>query len=111
MSRWKELRANIFDYDKRISKGHIGYFDMQGIIQYLTSDVEYKMWKQAFNSALVYWNTTEKLILRLLIIDLMLLPESFSMKETNGVTHYIPLSLDSQAAMSFHRLVYCCRSR
>ena len=97
----EELRANIFDYDKRISKGHIGYFDMQGIIQYLTSDVEYKMWKQAFNSALVYWNTTEKNYSAFADYRFDAVAGMFSMKETNGVTHYIPLSLDSQAAAAY----------
>lgn len=97
----EELRANIFDYDKRISKGHIGYFDMQGIIQYLTSDVEYKMWKKAFNSALVYWNTTEKKYSAFADYRFDAVAGMFSMKETNGVTHYIPLSLDSQAAAAY----------
>ncbi len=98
----EELRTDVFDYDKRtMSDGHIGYFDMQEMMRHLTDDAGYELWKQAFDSALVYWSTTEKNYSSYADYRFDSVFGMFSMKDTNGVTHYIPLSTDSQAAAAY----------
>lgn len=96
------LRTDVFDYDKRtMSDGHIGYFDMQEMMRHLTDDAGYELWKQAFDSALVYWSTTEKNYSSYADYRFDSVFGMFSMKNTNGITHYIPLSTDSQAAAAY----------
>ena len=94
------LRGKVFDYDaRRLShdederQSHVGYYDFSQMMQTLLDDNAYAVWKQAFNASIEYWDTTE--------MNYSQFAGMFSMKETNGVTHYIPLSLDSQAAAAY----------
>lgn len=86
------LRDNIFNYDKRSSSssGFVGYYDMVAMMQELTDADAFTAWKQAFDSAVAYWNTTVK--------NYSMYADMFSMEGTNGVTHYIPLSSKPAAA-------------
>lgn len=59
----------------------------------LLNDDAYAAWQQAFKASIVYWNTTD--------MNYSQFVGMFSMKDTNGVTHYIPLSTDSQAAAAY----------
>ncbi len=94
------LRGKVFDYDaRRLShyederQSHVGYYDFSQMMQTLLDDNAYAVWKQAFNASIEYWDTTE--------MNYSQFAGMFSMKETNGVTHYIPLSLDSQATAAY----------
>lgn len=89
------LRQKAFDYDKRstYSESYVGYHDMQMMMQELTDDASYAIWKQAFESAMVYWNTTDK--------NYSMFAQMFSMEGANGVTHYIPVTLASAATAAY----------
>lgn len=94
------LRDEVFDYDaRRLSpdlddrKSHIGYYDFSQMMKTLLNDDAYAAWQQAFKASIVYWNTTD--------MNYSQFVGMFSMKDTNGVTHYIPLSTDSQAAAAY----------
>ena len=88
------FRGNIFDYDKRsVLQGHVGYYDLETMVRELTDNVSFAEWKQAFDASIVYWNTTEK--------NYSQFAGMFSMKNTNGVTHYIPASTASAAAVAY----------
>lgn len=99
-------RDEVFDYDaRRLSfdardkKSHVGYYDFPQMMEVLLADDEaYTAWKQAYDASIVYWNTTEKNYSRFVSSY----GGMFSMEGANGVTHYIPLSLDSQAAGVYH---------
>lgn len=87
-----ELRSKVFDYDKRTSiSSYVGYFDMMEMMEYLTDDAGYQAWKQAFASALGYWNTTEKNFSMFVGRKFDSIEGMFPMQpRANGVTHYIP---------------------
>ena len=88
------LPEDIFNYDKRDS--YVGYYDWVQMMQALLSEADYTVWKEAFDAAVTYWNTT---------------PENysgsagrFSMEGANGVSHYIPSSVTSPRAESYRSL-------
>lgn len=86
-----ELRSSVFDYDKRNSyNGHVGYYDMVDMMKHLTDNSGYSAWKQAFDNVIGYWNTTPK--------NYSQFASMFSMEGTNGVTHYIPSTANTQNA-------------
>lgn len=94
------LRDEVFDYDAlRLSpnpdnrKSHVGYYDFSQMMKTLLNDDAYAAWQQVFKASIVYWNTTD--------MNYSQFVGMFSMKDTNGVTHYIPLSTDSQAAAAY----------
>lgn len=94
------LRDEVFDYDaRRLSpnpdnrKSHVGYYDFSQMMKTLLNDDAYAAWQQVFKASIVYWNTTD--------MNYSQFVGMFSMKDTNGVTHYIPLSTDSQAAAAY----------
>ena len=64
-------------------------------------DAGYGLWKHAFNSALVYWKTTEKNYSMFADYRFDTVFGMFPMENTNGVTHYIPFNFDSQAAAAY----------
>ena len=82
------LRKSVFDYDKRrgsdgYQDGHVGYYDLVGMMRMITDDNAYEAWKQIFNSAVAYWVTTP--------MNFSGFSQSmFSMEGTNGVSCYIP---------------------
>lgn len=86
------LRQNVFNYDKRTSSS-VGYYDMQQMMKNILDNSSYSYWKQAFDASVVYWNTTDKNYSQYI--------GEFSMKDTNGVSHYISKSLSSSAAAAY----------
>lgn len=97
-------RDDVFDYDARRlaanvidRQGHVGYYDFPQMMKTWLDDDAYADWQQAFNASIVYWNTTDMNYSQFVGDN----SGMFSMEGTNGVTHYIPLSLDSQAAAAY----------
>lgn len=93
------LRKEVFDYDQRSGwdkKYYIGYHDWAQMMQALLSEADYTTWRQAYDDAVVYWNTTPK--------NYSAVVGMFSMEGTNGVTHYIPQSVTSPRAESYRSL-------
>ena len=81
------LRKSVFDYDKRrgsdgYQDGHVGYYDLVGMMRMITDDNAYEAWKQIFNAAVAYWVTTP--------MNYSSYVGMFSMEGTNGVSCYIP---------------------
>lgn len=81
------LRASVFDYDQRrgsdgYQNGHVGYYDLVGMMRMITDDNAYEAWRQIFNSAVAYWATTS--------MNYSSYVGMFSMEGTNGVSCYIP---------------------
>lgn len=89
------LNSNIYNYDRRAksSSSYIGYYDMRQLMQYLSSDID--NWTSAANNAIIYWKATPKNYSS--YIGMFPIPQ----RQTCGVSHYIPLSLDSQAAAAY----------
>ena len=82
------LRNSVFDYDKRsgfdgYQNGHVGYYDLVGMMRMITDDNAYEAWRQIFNSAIAYWATTPMNFSGVI-------QKMFSMEGTNGVSCYIP---------------------
>lgn len=82
------LRSQVFDYDKR-SNGHVGYYDMEGLMEKVLSPAKFDDWKSAYQRTLTFWNTTSK--------NYSSYAKMFSMEGSNGVSHYIPSALGSSA--------------
>ncbi len=94
------LRDEVFDYDARRlafnsydRKGHVGYYDFSQMMKVLLDDETYMVWKQVFDASITYWKTTEK--------NYSQFVGMISLKGANGVSHYIPLSLDSEATAAY----------
>lgn len=82
------LRASVFDYDKRSPyEGHVGYYDLVGMIRAITDESVYKIWKKSFDATVVYWNTTQK--------NYSSYVDMFSMEDTEGVSCYILSASDN----------------
>lgn len=90
------LRQNVFDYDKRYSLSHVGYYDFKDLMENLLEPAVYKEWEDAFASTLTYWNTTQT--------NYSASYGSFSMADTNGVSHYIPSSPNTAACAAYRSL-------
>ena len=93
------LRKEVFDYDQRSGwdkKYYIGYHDWAQMMQALLSEADYTTWRQAYDDAVVYWNTTPK--------NYSAVVGMFSMEGANGVTHYIPESIVSPRAEAYRSL-------
>ncbi|MBD9094459.1 MAG: hypothetical protein EGQ20_18320 [Bacteroides oleiciplenus] len=80
-----QLRSSIFYYDKR---NYVSYYDLVGMIREITDDTAYATWKQAFDDAVVSWDTTPMNYSGIAYI-------MFSMENTNGVSCYIPTTSDN----------------
>lgn len=87
-----ELRSIVFDYDQR-SKMHVGYYDFVELIQQLTDASGFAAWKQAYDFAVPYWQTTPK--------NCSGSTGMFSMEGSSGVSHYIPSSSHQSAAVAY----------
>lgn len=88
------LRNKVFNYDKRSRSSNIGYFDMVGLMNLLVEDASaYDTWKEAFDAAIAYWNTTG--------MNYSQFYGMFSMEGANGLTHYIPKSTTGSAAAAY----------
>lgn len=89
------LNSNIYNYDRRAksSSSYIGYYDMRQLMQYLSSDID--NWTSAANNAIIYWKATPKNYSSYIGMF------PISQGQTCGVSHYIPFSLDSQAAAAY----------
>ena len=95
----RALRKEVFDYDQRSGwdeKYYIGYHDWAQMMQALLSEADYATWRQAYDDAVVYWNTTPK--------NYSAVVGMFSMEGANGVTHYIPESVASPRAEAYRSL-------
>lgn len=95
------LRGTVFDYDKRTySDGHVGYYDMQDLVETLAEDeTSFNAWLQAYGQVVGYWNTTPK--------NYSQFVGMFSMENTHGVTHYIPSQTsDLQAAEAYRSVAW-----
>lgn len=92
------LREEVFDYDQRSGwdESYIGYHDWAQMMQALLSEADYATWRQAYDDAVVYWNTTPK--------NYSAVVGMFSMEGANGVTHYIPESVASPRAEAYRSL-------
>ena len=92
------LREEVFDYDQRSGwdDSYIGYHDWAQMMQALLSEADYTTWRQAYDDAVVYWNTTPK--------NYSAVVGMFSMEGANGVTHYIPESVASPRAEAYRSL-------
>lgn len=94
--------ASLLDYDRRFdsiySNQHIGYYDMQGMMEEILPSDDFSEWKQAFDAALVYWNTTPK--------NYSFFSGLFSMEGANGISCYIPQNTTGAAASSYHRTAW-----
>lgn len=91
-----ELCDNVFDYDKRSSTGHVGYYDMVGLMESIMEPATFEEWQQAYLATVAYWKTTPK--------NYSMSAKLFSMEGANGVSHYIPSSVDyGPASLSDYR--------
>ena len=92
------LAQEVFNYDQRSdwSESHIGYYDWAQLMENLLNETDYATWRQAYDEAVVYWNTTP--------MNYSSVAGMFSMDGTNGVTHYIPESVTSPRAESYRSL-------
>lgn len=92
------LGQEVFNYDQRSgwSESHIGYYDWAQLMENLLTEADYATWRQAYDEAVVYWNTTP--------MNYSSVVRMFSMDGTNGVTHYIPESVTSSRAESYRSL-------
>ncbi len=89
-----ELRSKVFDYDKRSSfYSHVGYYDMVEMMRLLTDNSGFTAWKQVYDDAMTYWATTP--------MNYSAFADMFSMKGTNGVSHYIPTSNSSAISTAY----------
>lgn len=93
------LRRQVFDYDKRSSLSHLGYYDFKNMMESLLDFSVYEEWERAFDDAVVYWNTTDTNYHSEIGNSY-----SFSMAGTNGVSHYIPSSPDTDACEAYRSL-------
>lgn len=90
------LRGTVFDYDNR-SSSHIGYYDMQELMEALVQDPAlYAEWKLAFDAAMGYWNTTAQ--------NYSQFVGMFSMERANGLTHYIPSDSKPATAVAYRQM-------
>lgn len=90
------LQGQAFDYDVR-SIGHIGYYDLVDVMQALLTEGAYATWKQAYDTAVIYYNTTETNFTGYFQDD-------FSMTGTHGVTLYLPSAPGVEACEAYHTL-------
>lgn len=91
----QELLSTVFDYDKRSSgEGHVGYYDMERMMQSLLDNSAFIAWKQVYDLAVPYWKTT--------LQNYSAFARMFSMEGTNGVSHYIPASNKPAARAAYH---------
>lgn len=101
-----DLRKRVYNYDRR--RPSIGYYDMQEMMYDLLvekeglevskeelgeSETAFEQWKQGFDEAVVYWETTP--------LNYSSSVGLFSMEGTHGVSHYIPASVTSEAAEAY----------
>lgn len=99
-----KLRSDVFDYDKRTGEyqdGHVGYYDMQEMMQYILSDnsAAYDAWKKSFDASVAYWNTTDKNYSMFAKYRFDSIQGMFPMKpNAHGVAHYIPSASTSYIA-------------
>lgn len=73
-------------------------YDFDNFIQYLTGgtdNIDYQLWRQAFDKAVVYWQTTSK--------NFSIRARMFSMKNANGLATYIPNGTVSSNMNTFYR--------
>lgn len=96
---FSELRQEVLNYDKRRASDsfYVGYYDFQELMQQLAGDdtTTYPQWQEAFDAAIVYWNTTSK--------NYSMTVGMFSMEEANGLSHYIP-ALSNRNLDAYHAL-------
>lgn len=104
------LREQVFDYDmRRLSsyegarKSHIGYYDFPQMMKTLLNDDAYMAWKQLYDASVAYWETTEKNYSQFYYEGNRFVG-MFSMEGSNGLSHYIPLSVTSAAAEAYRSL-------
>lgn len=90
------LNSDLYNYDKRnkYNKAYVGYYDMKQLMQHLSVDMD--AWTFAANNAIIYWKTTPKNFSG--IIQSMF---PIAQETTCGVTHYIPTSKTSAAAVAY----------
>lgn len=90
----RKLRSLVFNYDQRRESSNIGYYDFVQLMQQLTDASGFATWKQVYDMAVPYWETTSK--------NYSGYTGMFSMEGSSGVSHYIP-SLSKQAAAAAFR--------
>lgn len=79
-----DLVSGVLDYDRRfVNHGHIGYYDMKSLMSKLIpNSANYQLWQEAYESSVVYWETTPT--------NYSSYVGSFSMDGSNGFSHYVP---------------------
>lgn len=88
--------TSIFNYDKRSTSSslYVGYYDMVELAQALApSEASFNAWKQAYDAALAYWQTTPK--------NYSSVCGMFSMERANGLSHYLPQANRASAARAY----------
>lgn len=73
-------------------------YDFDNFVQYLTGGTDnndYQLWHQAFDKAVVYWQTTSK--------NYSMRASMFSMKNAEGLATYIPNGAVSSSMNTFYR--------
>ena len=90
------LSQSVLDYDKRRSypSSYIGYFDLVQLMQRLSSESAFPAWKQAFDAAVPYFQTTPK--------NYSSVVGRFDMTGSYGLSHYLPQS-ESDKALGAYR--------
>lgn len=92
------LNSNLFNYDKgnkySTARPYVGYYDMKQLMQLLSTDIN--AWTSVANNVIIYWKTTPKNYSG--IANTMFpIPQ----ETTCGVSHYIPMSTSSSAAVAY----------
>ncbi len=91
------LRASVFNYDQRDNRlyasSHIGYYDLADLMGQLLGEEYSPAVLSTLQSCLAYWQTTP--------MNYSQFTGMFSMESTNGLTHYIPADLTSEAAEAY----------
>lgn len=90
------VAASIPNYDRRSSSSYsfVGYYDFLGLAKQLSDgNSAFTTWKSAFDRAVIYWKTTP--------INYSAFAGNFSMEGSSGLSHYIPLTLNSTTATAY----------
>ncbi|WP_298074397.1 clostripain-related cysteine peptidase [uncultured Bacteroides sp.] len=77
------LKEEVFDYDVR-PRDYVGYFDLKQLMEQVLDDASYAAWIQTLNTAIADWNSTPKNYSQ--FVGMFSIP----VKDTKGITHYIP---------------------
>lgn len=95
-----QLQSSVFNYDRRssLSRGYVGYYDLQELMQQLLTEADFAAWMKAYQEALVFWKTTDE--------NYSAFAGMFKMDKAHGVSHYIPTDLSGSAAKAYRQTAW-----